>query len=275
MSQYFNVLFGLEKTCFCFKKYSARFIFWTILDIIVLRYSLGFQKINQRLHFFFFFYNWAQVLGMSFILISLIKNSQKYLFFQSNFLLLEEIIKNKKEFTEVHRQAKNSLKFLKTRIALQALMYIIFTIVIQIEMKTCHNSVLPMHLIFYNKHTIVMSYYLIYRFVHFLCHLKLLKAQNPKTVFKLIVLLYIIIQLMVFSSNMKRACKRMRTDTFDNYYDGFTDNGPLPKFYPSQFKRGMEYVNYDDIACKLKADELILCFHYYIAEMEHDRVYNT
>ena len=75
--------------------------------------------------------------------------------------------------------------------------------------------------------------------------------------------------------DMKKACHRLQTDTFDNFYDGYTASNLnfKPEYMPSSFQRGAEYSNVKGVKCVLNSIDQTYCPHYYTNEREHWSVY--
>jgi hypothetical protein len=120
----------------------------------------------------------------------------------------------------------HSLRLLDMRVFLYknvvlTVLYAYFTLRIVYRMKTCENYELPMHLIFYTYHFRVLKYYFGMRIVKFLCFWPVLKLENPRMWLKVILSILVTIKLSIITVQMATACHRLRTDTFDNYYDGY------------------------------------------------------
>lgn len=161
-------------------------------------------------------------------------------------------------------------KLFFAKMVFYGLCYIYISIRILWDMKTCHNSVLPMHLILYSRHGDILMVYFSIRVLYFITHHKKLKLKKPTRVFKIILAVIMTYMVLKFTFKMHTSCKRMRTDTFDNFYDGYTDNGETPKFMPPNFEeRSDKTINLPEVSCVLNMNDYYLCFHYYINEMMH------
>jgi hypothetical protein len=132
----------------------------------------------------------------------------------------------------------------------------------------------PLYRMYWHRHFSVLKIFIQAWAVYLLlkhCQTK----YDPKKASYIVYGLYLVYACVKLYFKMTRACHRMRTDTFDNYYDGYTkvDKNFLPDFLPSSFKRGEKYTNPHKVSCKIDADSYYFCLNYYLNGYEHWSVY--
>jgi hypothetical protein len=134
----------------------------------------------------------------------------------------------------------------------------------------------PLYLMFWRRHMIYLLLFFVPYGIYAACK-KFQKKFKPCVLASIIYVILIVIFVIRFKYSMNIACYRLQTDTFDNYYDGYTsvDDEFIPDFLPSSFERGYSKNNIDAVDCKLKSDQYTYCWNYYFNEFEHWAVYSS
>jgi hypothetical protein len=97
----------------------------------------------------------------------------------------------------------------------------------------------------------------------------------PKTLSATLIFLAVFFRIRKFNLEMNTACYRLRTDTFDNYYDGNTpvNKNLIPQYLPKSFIRDEAEINIPEVSCKLRAHRIYFCWNYFLDEYTHDEIW--
>jgi hypothetical protein len=135
-------------------------------------------------------------------------------------------------------------------------------------------SVKPLYYMYLRRHLIVVSIGLALYAIYWVSK-KVQKRFKPYQVAGAVYFTLILLAKLKYNSSMKRACYRLQTDTFDNYYDGYTglNRQLLPKYLPQSFQRGQKYLNLEGVKCKINSMDQDRCYGYFFSEYEHWSVY--
>jgi hypothetical protein len=103
------------------------------------------------------------------------------------------------------------------------------------------------------------------------------KNYKPRVLAILIIGVVLFWRIGSFNREMNQACFRLRTDTFDNYYDGITPVPKkfMPKYLPKSYNRGEEFIDLEQVKCKLRSSSFSMCWDYYFSENVHKEIWET